>query len=175
MRCPSCSKFPAFDTSSEPEVELDDPSVELEEKDKTKGTAQVNGTVRIVLTSECCGEECKETTFDVDISDVAVQKVPAKSNKNPDGCTCSEDDWADSITAEATSSEITDRSETSKAKTYKVGPKKGQTVQVPIPYRYQRRYYGAEAHIELTCACGKTVGEADWQDEVQASGMEELN
>lgn len=55
MRCPTCNKFAAYDDSAEPEVE-----VTLEDD----GT--FNGTARIVLTHDECGEELKEGSFEFD-------------------------------------------------------------------------------------------------------------
>lgn len=147
-QCPGCNKFPTYDMSNEPEIDSLDVTVDLDEKDHNKGTANISGYVRIALTSECCGEEMKEYTFDVDVTDVEVKKHAE--------CTCG-DEWHEGAEADG-SGEITDRSETSRTKTFKRGPKAGQTVQIPIPYRYQRRYYGASVHIELDCACGKQVG-----------------
>ena len=54
--CPSCNKLCALNFE-EPEIEND---LEVDEE----GT--VTGTVRIVRTSECCGEEMKEAIFDID-------------------------------------------------------------------------------------------------------------
>lgn len=61
LRCPSCNKFAALSADNEPEVEMDDPTY-----DKETNTVNVTGNVRIVITAECCGDELKETTFDVD-------------------------------------------------------------------------------------------------------------
>lgn len=129
----------------------------------TEGTAQVSGSVRIVLTSECCGEEMKEASFDIDLQ-IDVEKAY--------GCACV--DWLDGVEAESDGGEITDRSETSKPFTYKRGPLKGQTVNKPIPYRYRKHFYGASVLIVVNCACGKQVGEGTFEDDVQASGMDEL-
>jgi len=58
MRCPSCNKFASQSIdSNEPEMDID--------IDDTTG--QITGTVRIVVTAECCGDELKEATLDVDI------------------------------------------------------------------------------------------------------------
>jgi hypothetical protein len=56
MQCPSCNKFPSKDTDTEPEGDLD-----VDEH------GMVTGDVRIVNTSECCGDELEETTFTVEI------------------------------------------------------------------------------------------------------------
>lgn len=63
MRCPSCSKFAPYEYGNAPEVELS--------FDFSPDSVEVNGNVRIVLTSECCGDELKESSFDVaeDVTD----------------------------------------------------------------------------------------------------------
>lgn len=158
MRCPSCTKFAAYDTSSEPEID-----VYVESRNDGQ-EAEITGSARIVLTAECCGDELKETTFDIDVF-LDVNKA--------DGCECG-DEWANTLEVETDGSEITERQESTRAKTYKTGPKKGQTVQIPIPYRYQRRYFGCSSNLVVNCGCGKEVGRTEFSDEVQASAMEEL-
>jgi hypothetical protein len=164
--CPSCNKFAALDSSSEPEINVGVESELLvtdpdEPSDVDKATARVNGDCRIVLTSECCGEEMKETTFEISDVDIDIARA--------EGCNCD----LTALEVEA-SGEIVDRQETSEPKTYKIGPKKGQTVDVPIPPRFQKRFYGAELEITVSCACGKTMGTEQWKDECQASSMDDL-
>lgn len=178
MRCPGCNRFPSFDTSAEPEASLDTCEVDEinEEGEEKEYRASVGGTVRIVLASECCGEECKEYTFDVDLVDIEVKKA--------EGCTCGVPDpknpeevlvqWWEQPEAEAEGPAMTERQETSTPFTYKVGPKKGQTIQKPIPYRFQKKYYGAEMEVVIRCGCGHEIGRENWSDETQASSMEEL-
>jgi hypothetical protein len=185
MRCPSCSKFATYDTSTEPEVEVEvtieknedekpesddvpatevsEPASEDAEPKAPTGEATVSGTVRIVLTAECCGDELKECTFDVD------QTFDVKRHSD---CTCG-DDWAEDPEVEG-SGELTERQESSKSKTYKTGPKKGTTVQIPIPFRYQKRFYGACVELTINCGCGKEIGAGTFEDEIQASSMDEL-
>lgn len=55
MRCPNCSKFAAYDDSTDPEVDLD-----------YNDDGTFSGQVRIVLTHDECGEELKEASFDFD-------------------------------------------------------------------------------------------------------------
>src|ERR1700733_193793 len=106
MLCPSCNKFAAYDTSYEPEI--DDLEVTAQVDDETKQvTVDVSGSARIVLTAECCGDELKEATFDIDLSfDV---------EKSAD-CECG-DDWMDDLEAEADGPELTERQESTKKKT----------------------------------------------------------
>lgn len=171
MICPSCSKFAAFDTSGDPEVELEIDRVENEGagdgEDAEAGMDKaadvrvyVAGTVRVCLTSECCADEMKESTFDVD-AELELSRG--------EGCAC---DLSECTVS--TSESLTDRSETEKVTIAKRGPNKGQEVRKPIPYRYQKRFYGAEVEIEVSCPCGKSSAESKWSDETPASGMDEL-
>lgn len=164
--CPYCNKFCAFDTGGDPEVDVA-VSVTLKKTakgapDKNSATASITGTARIVLTSECCSADMKEATFD--ISDLDIDVVRAA------GCKC---DLTD-LNAEATSQEITDRTQSFSERVAKRGPLKGQVVRKMIPYRYQKRYYGVEAEITVTCNCRKTKASATFNDEIQASGMDEM-
>lgn len=178
MRCPGCNKFPSFDTSNEPEVDL---SVE-----DSGGAVNVTGTVRIVLTSECCSEECKDATFDVeeDITKaihaaiVAAAKVAkAGIEKYKTGYDFADLPAGDSIEYEAEgTSEISERSESTKTRTLKNG-----TVKVThIPFRYQRRYYGHDTSYTVNADCKiggkqfKAVYEGHCADDIQASSMDEL-
>lgn len=170
MKCPSCNKFAAYDTSNEPEFELDVDS-ELETfphnegdelgENKDKATANITGTCRIVLTSECCGDELKESTFEIEISDVEIERfVPTEKDlsegKKP--CTCD----LTELEAEG-SAEIDSRMELKDPRTGK-----------PIKPRYAKTFYGASGTIEVHCACGESKATEDWSDEVQAGAMDEL-
>ncbi len=170
MKCPSCNKFAAYDLSNEPEFELDvqaelltvekagNPPVD----DPNHAVIQVTGTCRIVLTAECCGDELKEATFDIDIGDVEINRFVPTKNKLADGkkpCTCD----LTSLTVEANGPELVDRMETKNSKTGK-----------PIPSRYAKTFYGAKSQITASCDCGRTKTSVDWSDEIQAGSMDEL-
>lgn len=146
MRCPSCNKFATYDDSQEPEVELD-------ARYADDGIVQVSGSVRIVLTAECCGDELKEASFDID-DETGVERK----------CEC------ESFCAEVVSAEITSRQESTSIRT----KKDGTVVVKDIPYRYRRTFYGVSVGYEVVCDCGATKGEGEFSDEVQASGMDEL-
>ena len=163
--CPGCNKFPAYDMSSEPEVEVEVQIECLDDKAMEKQyRGHITGSVRIVLTSECCSEEIKESTFDIDIEDVDVAKAK--------DCEC--EDWTENADVEGEGGEISDRSETHSTRIAKRGPDKGKEVRTPIPYRYQKRYYGASVPLVINCACGKQIGEAHFEDECRAGAMDEL-
>jgi hypothetical protein len=144
MKCPTCNKFAAYDSSTEPEVELD---IEAETGDEgddgVTGTnaaevhVSVTGTVRIVLTAACCDDELKDATFDLEMeADI----------KRADGCTCD-------LTAMNCNEENFSMEEMRK---------KGKV------------HYKAIGSVAAACACGKTINTWDWEDEIAASEMEEL-
>ncbi len=153
MKCPSCNKFAAYDTSAEPEVDL-----EVDEG------AEVTGTVHIVLTSECCGDELKEAHFDVDVE--AKDHFPECFN--PDGDEEGELKEGHEFSVDA-SGKITDRSETTSKRTRK----DGTVVERPIPFRYQKRFFGFTGTVTVQCLCGAQA-DLEIEDEVQASAMDEL-
>jgi|SRR5581483_9271246 len=157
MRCPNCNKFPAFDIQ-EPEEDL---QVEA---------GHVTGTVRLVLDTQCCGDEAKETTFDVDVdlsSDIKDAFVAA-GVESPDLDDLSSDVF--SFDVEADGKEGDERME-NKTRTGK-----------PITnYRYMKKFYVARMEISVTGTYTPEKGEPvvvtvtnNWEDECQASGMEEL-
>lgn len=134
MRCPECNKFPALDSSAEPETDF------------YLDGATITGSVRIVLTSECCSAELKEATFDVDedLSEDLENAIIAKVKELgldpkdlPDGI----DFDADGVELEITidSTEITDRFE-DKTRT-------GKTIKNP---RYQTHMFGFEANVSVS-------------------------
>lgn len=148
MVCPDCHRFPSFDPG--------DPEVEIEVSDE----GMVTGSARIVLNCGGCGQEMKEANFDVEVD--LTEEVAEHRKKHPK---------CDSLEVEETS-EFTDRSETSKTKTLK----NGQVKVTPIPYRYQRRFYGCAVDVTVTCGCDKDGLDAagHWEDETSAGGMDEL-
>lgn len=158
MLCPSCNKFAAQSADSEPELELN-----LDED-----TGSVTGSARIVVTSECCGEELKEAVFDsieIDLEDAFKDCIKARDAdpETPEGQQKHEFE----IVSE--SGEITERYETTK----KTVRKDGTVVEKPVPSRYQTHYYGVSITVEVKCSCGVSAT-GTYEDEVPAGGMEEL-
>jgi len=144
MKCPSCSKMAAYDTSAEPELDL-----EVDDK------GLVTGTARIVLTSKCCGDELKESTFDLEIEPGIVKHTE----------TCVEPDFH----VESESAELTERYESTKTKILK----SGEIRVTQIPFRYQRHYFGVHVDVTIQCECGGK-SEGSYEDEIGASSMDEL-
>lgn len=186
MRCPSCNKFATNCTDTEPEVsvEIDNWNLneaagatadkpegvqdsDMEDKDADAGdvvgTVSVTGNVRIVITSECCGDELKEANFDFS-EDIEITRAA--------DCICDADHttFMEGLEVETGSNEITERSDTETIRTRK----DGTVVRKPIPYRFQRRYYGCSVEVVVNCGCGKEVGTTTFTDETAASGMDEL-
>ena len=142
MICPSCNKFAAYDTSAEPELDL------------SAENGQVTGTARIILTSECCGDELKESTFEVaiDLEDEITAAIRTKLGL-ADDAEVDLDEWEFRVTQE--SAELTERMESEKVRT----KKDGTVVRKPIPFRYQRRYFGV--HVDVTVIASKDGLEAE--------------
>lgn len=164
MLCPSCNKFATYDTSTDPEVEVD------------YSDEHVTGTVRIVLTSECCGDELKEFAFDID-EDFSEELSAAVRSElglgESDDVDLSEWD----VSVDADGEEVTANQERYRAKTLKNGAVK----QVPIPSRYARTFYGFSLTLTVTAVLDAGNGQTfkvavtrDVSDEVQASSMDEL-
>lgn len=139
-RCSSCYKMCALDMA-EPEVEID-----IDED----GT--VTGTVRIVCTSQCCGDEVKEATFDVEVSPEGEHAAIIEHHIGKDRSESCE------LSVQDNGSENTERQEG-----------KGRGL---------RTFRGACVQYEVTCACLKgdaaPLWEAEWSDEIQASSMDEI-
>jgi hypothetical protein len=148
MLCPSCNQFAAQSADSDPELELDVDQV-------TDDAVIVTGNARIVVTSECCGDELKEANFDVEISmDFEGERV----------CYC--DSFA-VVSASASTTEDYDRTKTTTLKD-------GTVKTTPIAPRYQTHYYGVEVEVTIRCDCGKTELEGTFSDKIPASSMDEL-
>lgn len=192
MRCPSCNKFATNDTSTEPEVQIDDNN-----QDPNTGELEVTGNVRIVLTSECCGDELSEFTFDiseaVDEEEIreaireAIRNLPTNGTApqvltpaDADNVRLEQIDWDE---AELYCGEVTQDTERVKRTIRKDGTLK----ETRVNPRYARTYYGAEGQISIV---GRVNVDAaadssthtvevhltrDWSDKVQASSMEPLN
>jgi hypothetical protein len=188
MQCPECHKFPAFDDSTDPEIS------DLEVDDD----GNISGSVRIVLTCAEDSTELKESTFDIQtaVSDdfaaahkgegheLSVEEgsfsldsrqesqviplgyhpfeKPPKGSKKPDRC-------IHTIRLVGTAAEPGDPENKVCDKKEKAGVHKIRH----IPFRYQKRFYGYSGDATVECSCGgsETVS---LQDEVQASGMEEM-
>lgn len=159
MICPSCRHF-ASQELGEPECDLD---VEA---------GLVTGSCRIVVVSSCCGDELKESTFDVEI-DLAedFEKAIRKAKQLSAADSVELEEWQFEITSQET--ENTERWQATKTLTKRDGTR----IEKPIPARYQRHFYGAEVKVTVTATdeYGTAVSvDGQWQDEIQASGLDEL-
>ena len=157
MRCPSCNKFPSFDIG---DPEMDDLEFEMSD-------GNVRGSVRLVLNTACCGDEAKETTFDIEIDLLEdIEDAFAAA-----GVTTDWDDIVDSIKGEICDESVEgfDR--------YETQTPSGK----PVPSRYQKHFYGIELTFSVKCTYTPAEGdpvevsvEHSYKDEVQASSMEEI-
>ena len=155
MVCPSCNKFPSFDIS---EPELD--SLECE-------GGVVTGSVRLALTTQCCGDEVKESTFeiDLDLSDQILDKLKAAGIENPD------------LDGENVEFEVTSESANGDDR-YENKDRHGKPIK---SMRYMKHFYCVT--VGVTVKCTYPVKDADsvevevdgtWNDEIQASAMDEM-
>lgn len=186
MLCPGCNKFAANCIDTEPEVSVEIDNWNLSEATETDaapdavetptdsdetpitGTVSVSGNVRIVITSECCGEELKEANFDFS-EDVEITRAS--------DCTCSDDPqvFMEGLETDVAENELTERQQSETVTIAKRGPNKGKEVRKLIPYRYRRNYYGCAVGVVVNCGCGKEVGKHEFTDEIAAGSMDELN
>ena len=168
MRCPSCNRFPGFDVA-DPETSLD----------LVDGT--LTGTVRLCLTTACCGEEAKETNFDIDIdmTQEFTDALVAAGLTEPEGGF----DFSTMVFGiEEEAAMADDR--------YETKDKRGKVITNP---RYRRHFYCID--LEITGRCTFTIGGArpdalpvaevsgesisvtatvKFHDEIQANCIEEL-
>jgi RNase P subunit RPR2 len=144
MRCPDCNKFVPFGTDTEPEVDAE-----------VDDDGEITGTVRIVLTCEECGQELKEASFDINADCCAEVEQHRKDNPK-----CEE---TKTLSVEDGGFELTTRTETT--------DRHGKPIKNS---RYMKSFYGASGDFTVTCdECGETFT-VHFEDEIQASGMDEM-
>jgi hypothetical protein len=150
MICPSCNKFAAnCIDSSEPEIDLD-----------VDESGNVTGTCRIVVTSECCGDELKEANFDIyEDFDGDPEELAKHQGEGHE------------LEVEVDTSEVTERTQTHTERTLKDGTVKRTPIKSS---RFMRRFYGFEATATIKCSCGGFSEDVKMADEIQASAMDEL-
>lgn len=146
MNCPSCNKFAAleFQDIDEPDLEV---THEYDEETKTH-TYTIGGELRIVRTSECCGDEMKEAILEVSSEviisndDLLAKLKPIDPEDGPDFDDCA--------------AEITDCSQVEEG-----------------GGRYAKSYFGPSVTGRVTVG-GVDIGAFDWTDKTAASSMDEL-
>lgn len=151
MRCPDCNKFVPFDTSNEPEVDLD-----IDED------GNITGSVRIVNNCDECGTELKDANFDVDDSTLVDKFTEHKVEKAAGEEVLGVEHVLDTTSFETEGEERTERAETK--------DRKGKAIRNP---RYQKTLYGFSLTAKVSCSCGETF-ETVISDETPASYMDEL-
>lgn len=149
--CPGCNKFAG--------LELEEP--ELEDIAVDQDSGQVNLSVRVYLTSTCCGEEMKDYWFEdnVDVDDADDLEAHIEDHK------AAGEEYTLEADAELEGTERT-QTEAYNRKTHKM-------VKITNP-RYAKTYRGYSAKITVTCSCGEEF-EGEFDNDEPASSFEELN
>jgi BRCT domain type II-containing protein len=150
-RCPDCNKFVGLETG--------DP--EAEEPEVSDG--DITASVRVVLNCADCGTEMKE--WNAELSGTISQE--AEEHLDCNNIT----DVEHEVSAEWESDPTVEDEYRSRRPNK---PKKDGTVR-PTPFRYQTHYYQISGSVCLTCSCGVDLGTSDLEDEIEASGFDELN
>lgn len=146
-RCGDCNKFVSF--------EEQDPEVEDVEYD----SGEIRVTARIVNACADCGSELREASLDM-------------SAEAPEGWDAHDPDELRKANPDMSEEEIEKHEieveEESSERTSRQDGKPG------TPSRYRRTYYGAKVTVAVSCACGWKPEAVELEDEVMASGMDEL-
>lgn len=156
--CSSCSKFCSIELA-----EMDDIDFEVTDNGPDGLTVTTSEVIRLVQTSECCGDEVAEANLDVEDLDVTVAHgilCPGHpDHKAPDGEEATDPDYSTDAALETDDwFNATDRH--------------GKPIKSS---RYQRHMYGCNITVTVTCDnCGGT-GEASTQVSEAGSGFESLN
>lgn len=135
-RCSSCNMFCS--------VELQEPEADLEVNDE----GLVTGTVRLLLSSECCSEEVAEANVDLEI-DTQLEHDEKCGDQ--------------SVVIDDESADATDR--------YQTTDRHGNHIK---SLRYQRHFYGADIAVAVRCVVCSAEAQAKETAEEQASSFEEM-
>lgn len=180
MKCPSCNKFATYSTDQEPEVEL--------ESTGNEDGVEVHGTVHIVLLSECCGDELKESEFelseeiDAEVIRTEIGKVLAENlsrDLTPDELELIA--AMDLSTIEWNEPDVDDcYIEENRQATIQKTLKNGTVKTIQIKPRYQKTFYGyylsgnVVGNVKLDGHELEISMPFDAKDEIQASSMDEM-
>jgi hypothetical protein len=151
MRCPDCAKFVGYDTEQEPELES-------EQVDGTLADGYTfSASVRRVLACAECGNELKESSFDIEI-ELKSEELKAK-------CPKADEDADGAHTLEVTDYSVsaTERTETK--------DRHGKPIKSA---RYMKTFYGFEGEATVTCEGCELEEIVHFEDESQASFFEEV-
>lgn len=143
MRCENCSKFVSFDTEVEPEVE--DEQIDGDHETGYTYTA----SVRRVLTCADCGNDMKETTFDIE-QDVVVDSK------------CENADDGNHEFSVGSAVDATERTQTT--------DRNGKPIKSS---RYMKRFYGVSGSVTGKCDHCDIEANFTFEDEAQASSFDE--
>jgi hypothetical protein len=147
-RCPNCNKFVGLEVQEPEEQSL-----------SVSNEGLVEAEVRLVLVCAECSGEMKETTFNFleETSPEAVEHLAAHESDEKQ-----EDREEYELSVEC-SWETEDY--------YKNTDRNGNPI---TSMRYMKHMYQITGTVTITCSCGETW-EVKLKDEVQASGMDEIN
>lgn len=152
MRCPSCNKFTGLEFQ---EPEVSDSSVE----NLGGGVASVTASVRIVRTTECCGDEAKEATFEMESGEIALKGIAPTFSPENVGPSLSGAEEAEA-SHEGHDLELTDE------EVEQVEEGGG---------RYAKSFFGATFRATIRCSdCDQEVGSVEMTDKIAASQMEDM-
>jgi len=159
--CSSCSKFCGIelaDIDDEPEFEVTVDGDQL--------TLTCSENIRLVQTSECCGDEVGEAELEVeDLLDVTVaHEVDCPAH--PDF------EESDTVNPPAEDPEYTVEATFETDDWYQTTDRHGKPIRNP---RYQKHFYGCNITVTVTCDGCKGTGEANTQVSESGSGFESLN
>ena len=151
-RCPDCNKFVGLE-AAEPEAE--EPEV---------NDTNVDASIRVVLNCAECGSEMKEWNAELsgDISEEARDHAETHDEAGEEYEISAEWDGDPEV-----SDDMRPR--------HQPKPNKKTGKVKPVPYRYQIHYWKVSGTIKFTCDCGADLGNVELEDEIEASGFDELN
>lgn len=167
MRCPDCQKM----------VSYDEPQLELQDEDISGGEFSCN--VRIILPCAECGGELKECTLEFQQTiehECDEDKVICSMCEHPKAEHPREDcDVFEEIEPEDDKTYELEMNDPEPTEDYRPKTKKLKNgTEKPVPFRYQKHYFGASISGTATCnRCREAIEIADSQDE-QSSSFEDL-
>lgn len=145
-RCQNCNKFSALNFD---EPELGDFTADLDlDPDSGDLAVHVHADIRLVRTSECCGDEMKTADLELE-EDVVIARAEIEDHLDESDGKWS---WKADHEAEADNDDPEQVEEGGG--------------------RYAKSYFGASVAYRITCN-GKTVHEGSITDKVAASAMDE--
>ena len=146
-RCPDCNKF----------VSLEIGEQEVSNIDVSESDATLEATVMLQCIE--CGGDMKQ--WNINITTDLPEEAAAHQVDHPD--------HELEVKADG-EGEVSDSYRPRKA------PKPRKDGSIPkVPMRYQTHFYSFSAEATVKCSCGEEFDNISFSDEIEASGMDELN